>query len=106
MEPSDRYFLQRTISDQVLSPNGKLAAFVSSKVFREKDSVVESEIVVMSTETGREVARHGSKGMRCYSPAFSDDSTHIAFCAKEKSRYFLLTADLDESEIPVKIEVP
>ncbi|MEM3675824.1 MAG: S9 family peptidase [Thermoplasmataceae archaeon] len=106
MEYQDIYFNQRSVSDQCLSPDGKYAAYVSSKAFREKDSVVESEIVVVETDAGNEIARHGSKGMRFYSPAFSNDSKAVAFCAKEKSRYFLYIAEIENSEIPLKIELP
>jgi dipeptidyl aminopeptidase/acylaminoacyl peptidase len=111
MVPEDVYELM-TVADPRLSPDGRLVAFVVTRIDREENEY-RSAIWVARTD-GSEPPRRLTSGVKAdAAPRFSPDGTRLAFVSKrdgEKSQLYVLPLQGGEpqrlTDLPEDVESP
>lgn len=77
-----------------LSPDGKRAAFVSSNVLKDYRGLIESRIVITSTESGN-TEYAGDPGTSVSSPVFSPEGSRLAYIMASRELNYIVIRDVE-----------
>ncbi|MCL4341768.1 MAG: S9 family peptidase [Candidatus Thermoplasmatota archaeon] len=88
------FLSSRSISAVTFSRDGRMVAYTSSRVYKEKKKAVEGSVVVRDLQTGKVAGSFSESGARFSNPRFSQDSRRIAFSSSDGDDNFLHIVDL------------